>query len=206
MPVTKPKPVRKTKPQIAAMKRNRRVSLFGSFSGEATKLHEGVAKILGQKKLTIVSGARLGPVGKVINAAMGKGAKNISVIVDPWSKFTPNIAGKARNIKKTSNPKTGSRELHERLATLQTSRVKAYLFLPQGKAQFSGTMLELQSIINAFKLEPITNKTIRRPILLIGKEWKPVRDQIRKDYAKDWPKLRRYIKVIEDPNELKKIL
>ena len=196
-----------SKPQIAAIKRNRRVSVFGSFSGETTKLHQDVANVLGRKKLTIVTGGRLGPVGDVVKQATGMGAKNISVIVDPWAQqFNPNIVGKARNIVAKTNPKTGAREMYQRLATLQTGRVKAYMFLPSGAKQFSGTMLELQSIVNAFVLEPLSTKIERRPILLIGSEWRPVRNQIRKDYAKAWPKLRRYIRVIENISELEKIL
>jgi hypothetical protein len=207
MPVAK-KTKSPTKTQREVIKRNRRVGIYGSFSGETTKLHRDVAKVLGRKKLTLISGGRLGPTGDVIKEALGRGAKNISVIVEPWAKeFNQNIAGKARNITAKETKSTGARELHNRLGLLQNSKVKAYVFLPGNKGkQFSGTMLELQSIVNAYTIEHLTKKIRRRPILLIGEEWKSTYEQIRRDYAKQWPKIGRYIRVITDSKQLENIL
>lgn len=193
--------------QRAKLKSNKRISAFGSFSGETTKLHKDVANVIGKKKLTIITGARMGPIGKMVDQAMKKGARNISIIVEPWGKkINPNIKGKARNITIKNDSKKGIRPLAGRLGALQTQKVKAYLFLPSEPKTFSGTMLELQSIVNMYTLEPLTNKTVRKPILLIGKEWKPIYEQIRKDYAKSWPKIGRYIRLIKRAEQLEKII
>jgi hypothetical protein len=197
-----------TAEQITAAKeksRKKRVFLGGPFSG--TNPSPWVGKVLGKYKLTIFTGGRLGPVKEVIEEAIGHGAKNISVIVEPWGeKFNPNIKGKARNIVAKGNGHFGVRPMHERLSILQTHKVKGYLFLYPGEAQFSGTMTELQTIINAHTLEPMTNKQWKRPILLIGEQWKPIYEQIKKDYSKRWDTIKDVLKIITNEEELEQAL
>jgi hypothetical protein len=199
-----------TAEQIAHAKeraRKKRVFLGGPFSG--TNPAPWIGEVLGKHKFTIISGGRMGMVKEVIDQASAKGAKNISVIIEPWAEKIPgqgNIQGKARNITAKGRESQGVRPLHERLGMLQTHKVRAYLFLYPGEAQFSGTMTELQAIINAHTLEPITNKQWRRPIILIGEQWTPVYTQIQKDYTKKWDTLKDVLKIVSNEEELEKAL
>jgi len=194
--------------QLAAAKeraRKRRISLFGPFSGANPA--PWVGKVLGKHKLRIITGGRMGPVDEIVKEAIGHGAKNISVIVEPWAKgFNPNIPGKARNITARGNDRMGTRPLQERLGILQTHKIKGYLFLYPGAKTFSGTMLELQAIVNAHTLEGITSKQWSRPIILIGKEWKPVFEQIKSDYASKWNSLKDNLIIVENEEQLDRAL
>jgi len=200
--------IKSTPEQIALLmerNRKRRVFLGGPFSG--TNPAPWVGKVLGKHKLTVITGGRMGPVNEVIKDAIGHGAKNISVIVEPWqTQFNPNIKGKARNITAKGNERIGVRPLQERLGILQTHKVKGYLFLYPGAKTFSGTMLELQAIVNAHTIEGMTSKQWKRPIILIGKEWKPVFEQIKSDYASKWDSLKENLVVVENEEQLEKAL
>jgi hypothetical protein len=189
-----------------ARRANRRVFLGGPFSPvTGVQPPYWVGEVLGRKKMTIISGGRLGTTKDVIETGLDIGAKNISVVVEGLEAIGPNIKGKARRIvaKETKN---GARPLHTRLGLLQNHRVKAYLFLYQGEAQYSGTQLELQAIINAQVLEPITKQKWPRPILLIGPEWKETRQKILKDYAKRGMHLNDLIRIVENPKQLEQAL
>jgi|GEM_PF-5577523 len=191
--------------QLLEQRRKRRVFLGGPFSG--TNPFPWVGQVLGKHKLCIITGGRLGPVKEVVDSAIEFGAKNISIVVEPWqNKMNPNIRGKARNIIAKGNQKSGVRPLHERLGRLQTHKVKCYLFLYPGEAQFSGTMLELQAILNAHALEPMTNTQWKRPILLIGEQWGPMYKQIQKDYERKWGSLKDYLKIVKNEKELEHAL
>jgi hypothetical protein len=199
---------RATTEQIAIAKekaRKKRIFLSGPFSGNTSAPWLG--KVLGKHKMTIITGGRLGAVNEVVQEALGHGAKNISVILSPWeTQFNPNIKGKARNIISKGNERTGTRAVSDRLGTLLTHKVKGYAFLYPGPKTFSGTMMELQALVNAYTVEAMTKQQWKRPIILVGAEWKPVFEQIKNDYASKWNSLKEHLIVVENEVELERTL
>jgi predicted Rossmann-fold nucleotide-binding protein len=187
--------------------RKRRIFLGGPFSQTQSPVPTWAGRVLGKKRMILITGGRLGPVNEVVAEAMKKGGKNISVILEPWAeKFNPNIKGKARNITPKGNERTGTRPVYQRLGLLHTNKVRAYAFIYPGEKTFSGTMMELQAIVNAYTVESMSKKAWKRPIILLGNEWKRTVEQIQKDYASKWDSLKDYLIVATNEEELKKAL
>lgn len=217
--------VKKATPeQLAAAKeraRLNRITLFGPFSGVTPT--PWVSEVLAKRRFTIISGGRAGPVKEIIESGIipGKkvGVKNIAIGVPGMPELleNKNTKGKTRNVIIQGNERRGTRPLSERLAALHGHKTKAYLVLYPGEKEFSGTMMEMQGILNALGIEPMMKgqKQWPRPLILIGEQWKSadVQKQLKSTYERmqegyksRWEAIKDRILVASTQKELEEIL
>ncbi len=186
----------------------RRVFVGGSFSSPIAPEYSWVGDVLGRHKLTLVTGGRLGAVKDVVEKAIGGKAKNVSVIFKGWDKkFNPKISGKAGNVVVKRNA-SGIRPFNQRLGLLLSSNIGAYAFLPPEGKVFSGTMLEVHTLIHTMILEAtVSKKKNLRPVIFIGYPWRSTLEYMRGSYKPaDWAKIQKYIKYANTAEELESFL
>ena len=165
------------------------ITLFGTAKAKpgsaAYKLAYETGKILAQAGLTITNGGYGGTMLAAAKAVSQAGGKTIGVTCSAFRKSTPN---------RYISQEIVTHSLDERLDTL-IKLGQAYLILPGG----TGTLLELA------KIWELKNKGFlqkHKPIILVGKFWKPLLDLI----AIDDPDAIQYIQQADTPEQAKNIL
>jgi hypothetical protein len=165
------------------------ITIFGTAKTKPDdytyELAYSTGKLLAQQGFTIANGGYGGTMLAAAKAASQAGGKTIGVTCSAFKKSSPN---------EYISQEIVTHSLDERLDTL-IKLGQAYLVLPGG----TGTLLELA------KIWELKNKGFlkkHKPIILVGKFWKPLLDLI----AIDDPDATQYIQQADTPEQAKNIL
>ncbi|MEE9371291.1 MAG: LOG family protein [Sedimentisphaerales bacterium] len=161
------------------------ITIFGTGRAKpdspAYKLAYETGKLLAQAGLTIANGGYGGTMLAAAKGATEADGKTIGVTCSAFE-------GSCANEYITREIITDS--LDERLDTL-IKLGQAYIVLPGG----TGTLLELAKV---WELKNKDFLEANKPIILVGKFWKPMIDLI----ATDDPDSSRYIKQVDEPRQI----